>query len=78
MPGEPLADVRGIELRPGDQLLLCSDGLTKMLPDTELFDVFGLGLASREICKRLVSAANKAGGTDNVTVVHLGASLQTP
>ena len=72
MKCEPLADVRCIDLRPGDQILLCSDGLTKMLSDTELSDVFGLGLASGQICRRLVSAANKAGGADNVTVVHLG------
>ena len=47
MKCEPLADVRCIDLRPGDQILLCSDGLTKMLSDTELSDVLGLGAGIR-------------------------------
>ena len=69
MPGEPLPEVRCIELRPGDRLLLCSDGLTNMVCDMELFEVLGLGLSSEKICKRLVAAANRAGGRDNVSVV---------
>ena len=71
MPGEPLPEVRCIELHPGDRLLLCSDGLTNMVSDRDLFEVLGLRLSSEQICKRLVVAANKAGGVNNVTVVHL-------
>ena len=71
MEGEPLPEVRCIELRPGDRLLLCSDGLTNMVSDAELSEALGLWLSSGKICKRLVAAANKAGGTDNITAVHL-------
>ena len=71
MPGELLPEVRCIELRAGDRLILGSDGLTNMVSDAELFEVLGLRLSSEQICKRLVAAANKAGGMDNVTVVQI-------
>ena len=57
--------------RAAPRLLLCSDGLTNMVPDAELFEVLGLGLSSAEICKRLVAAANRAGGVDNVTALSI-------
>ena len=73
MPGEPLPEVRCIELRPGDRLLLCSDGLTNMVCDMDLLEALGSGLSSEKICKRLVAAANRVGGADNITVVHFAA-----
>jgi serine/threonine protein phosphatase PrpC len=73
MKGEALADVRCVELHPGDQIFLCSDGLTNKVCDMELFEVFGLGLSSCQVCKRLVAGANRSGGKDNITVVHLAA-----
>lgn len=56
------------ELRPGDRLLLCTDGLTGLLPDY----VIGALVASSDpeaACDRLVNAALDAGGHDNVSVV---------
>ncbi|HYH39450.1 MAG TPA: PP2C family serine/threonine-protein phosphatase [Azospirillum sp.] len=58
-------------VRPGDLFLLCSDGLTGMLPDD------GIAAALRavpsrgldEVCERLVALANERGGHDNITVV---------
>lgn len=59
-------------LRPGDCLLLCSDGLTGMVSDAEIAVILGnAGLTSEKMCQRLVAAANKAGGEDNITVVVL-------
>jgi serine/threonine protein phosphatase PrpC len=59
-----------VELRPGDSLLLCSDGLWDMVYPTERLSAF---LASEAgvsfICRRLVDAANEAGGEDNITVL---------
>jgi protein phosphatase len=63
------ADVRGLELRPGDRLLLCSDGLTEMLDDDEIREVLLPPLSPEQACERLVAAANRAGGEDNITVV---------
>ena len=60
--------------RPGDLVLLCSDGLTNLVPDDEigslLKDVDSGDLS--EGCRTLVDAAQSNGGTDNITVV-LGA-----
>ncbi len=57
-------------LDPGDLLLLCSDGLTKMLEDNDIQDIFMAGKSDPiQICDRLISEALDRGGTDNVTVV---------
>ncbi len=64
-------DALSLELDPGDQLLLCSDGLTGVVDD----DRIARELASRDdaerTLKRLVDAANAGGGPDNITVVLL-------
>jgi protein phosphatase len=68
------ADVRLLALRAGDRLLLCSDGLTEMLDDEELPALLAAPLTPEQACERLVAAANKAGGEDNITVVIVAAS----
>ncbi|MDP8977987.1 MAG: Stp1/IreP family PP2C-type Ser/Thr phosphatase [Actinomycetota bacterium] len=55
--------------RPGDVLLLCSDGLTEPLTDDEIDQV--LTASAERPCEDLVAAANAAGGPDNITVVVL-------
>ncbi|MGI8921503.1 MAG: Stp1/IreP family PP2C-type Ser/Thr phosphatase [Solirubrobacteraceae bacterium] len=55
--------------RPGDLFLLCSDGLTSMIPDAEIGALLGSGGALKEIAERLVGEANSRGGRDNITVV---------
>jgi protein phosphatase len=59
-----------VPLQPGDGLLLCSDGLWDMVYPVERMAAF---LASsgnlHAVCRRLVKAANEAGGEDNITVV---------
>ncbi|HMV18587.1 MAG TPA: protein phosphatase 2C domain-containing protein [Zoogloea sp.] len=53
-----------------DVFLLCSDGLTDMLPDREIFHVLDtLGANPRLAAEHLVDLANDQGGTDNVSVV---------
>ncbi len=69
MPGVGEADVRCLELLPGDRLLLCSDGLTELVPDQELAELLNRELTPPQSCERLVAAANRAGGDDNSTVV---------
>jgi len=62
------------EVRMGDIFLLCSDGLSGMLPDLEIEGVLRDGLAdgraeaAQETADRLVDLANEAGGTDNISV----------
>lgn len=56
-------------LRPGDLLLLCTDGLTGMVEDADLALLLSTGLPLPKVAAELVRAANLRGGTDNVTAV---------
>jgi protein phosphatase len=56
-------------VRPGEALLLCSDGLSGMVPDRDIWRFWHTSPSPQEACDRLVEAANQAGGEDNVTVV---------
>jgi len=53
-------------------ILLCSDGLTNMLSDEQIFDVFKTGTDADGLCERLVQAALDAGGSDNISVIVIG------
>jgi serine/threonine protein phosphatase PrpC len=68
---EVVVDVREVQVQPGDLYLLCSDGLTGMLSDSEIRERLGSGQTLHEICRALVNEANARGGLDNVTVVVL-------
>ncbi len=54
---------------PGDQLLLCSDGLTDMIPSARIMQVLTAEKDMAGKAQALVDAANEAGGNDNITVV---------
>lgn len=64
-------DVGVADLRAGDVILLCSDGLTGPLHDTEIAEIIGGSPNAVEACSRLIRAALKNGGSDNVTVAIL-------
>lgn len=55
-------------LEEGDRFLLCSDGLTNMLDNSELRKIVLKG-NPKSACQKLIESANKKGGDDNVTVV---------
>jgi len=61
------ADVFTLDAEPGDIYLLCSDGLTREISDRLIESLLRLDLPLEELCARLVNAANKAGGHDNIT-----------
>ena len=67
--GEIEVDVRQLVLRDGDQLLLCTDGLTEMVRDVEIGALLKSATNAAEACKKLIDASLAAGGRDNVTVV---------
>ncbi len=54
---------------PGDQYLLCSDGLTDMLTDSEICHILRSGTDVRECVRRLLTGALDRGGRDNVTAI---------
>jgi PPM family protein phosphatase len=60
-------DVFALEPEAGDLFLLCSDGLTRELSDELLESMLSVDLPLDELCERLIGAANKAGGHDNIT-----------
>jgi protein phosphatase len=55
-------------LADGDQLLLCTDGLTNMVDDAAVGSILGGSASADGACQALVAAALENGGKDNVTV----------
>ena len=62
-------DVDIFPAKPGDLFLLCSDGLTSMVHEPKLRPLFEDGDSLETLGKRLIDAANAAGGRDNITVI---------
>jgi len=62
-------DLTYCELRKGDTLLLCSDGLSGMVRFDDIRDVLRTTSEPLEACKLLTERANQAGGHDNITVI---------
>ena len=58
-----------VPLQPGDYLLLCSDGLTRMVPERTLITAIAELQSPQRICDSLIDAANHNGGADNITVI---------
>jgi serine/threonine protein phosphatase PrpC len=61
------ADVEDLPLLPGDVLLMCSDGLTKYLPDDDLLRIVSSSTSLDGACDGLIAAAKERGGDDNIT-----------
>jgi protein phosphatase len=59
-------------VRSGDQYLLCSDGLTDMLPDSDIAGILR-DRGPRDAVRALIDAANRSGGKDNITAVVIAA-----
>jgi PPM family protein phosphatase len=64
-------DSMSLDLEPGDQLLLCSDGLTGVVEDEVIESELTPEVDPEEALDRLVERANAAGGPDNITIVIL-------
>jgi serine/threonine protein phosphatase PrpC len=62
-------DVDIFPARAGDLFLLCSDGLTSMIHEPKLRPLFDDTDSLETLGKRLIDAANAAGGRDNITVI---------
>ena len=64
-------EVEVFTLLPGDAYLLCSDGLSNLLDTTEIATLLAAHDTPQTTCDRLVAAANRSGGDDNITVIVL-------
>jgi serine/threonine protein phosphatase PrpC len=62
---------QGLLLQPGDQVILCSDGLTDLVSDTELLSTVQTTKEQPVALQDLVDLANQRGGHDNITVIAL-------
>jgi protein phosphatase len=67
-----------VQVRPGDRLLLCTDGLTSMVSEQAIEEVLRAVPDPQEAAQRLVQLANEGGGSDNTTVVVLDFSDDAP
>jgi protein phosphatase len=62
-------DVKAYQARAGDVFLVCSDGLTSMVFEDRVKDVLAAAGSLEQAGRDLISAANDAGGRDNITVI---------
>ena len=61
-------------IQPGDQIILCSDGLTDMLAEEEMLEIMNENKAAadpEQLARALVDAALNKGGYDNITIIVL-------
>jgi protein phosphatase len=75
--GQVETEIQHYRLENGDSLLLCTDGLTDMLEDSEIAEILQREGRAAEACRMLVDLALQAGGRDNVTVVLARYSMPT-
>ncbi len=72
-------EIRTLELLPGDVILICSDGLTGMLPDRDMEGIVARWRNSLDMAvTALVEEANARGGYDNVSVVLVAPEAAPP
>ena len=63
------ADIFEVDIRKGDQILMCSDGLTNMVEDEVIRNIVSCDISIEEKTELLVKTANQNGGRDNITVM---------
>jgi PPM family protein phosphatase len=68
------ADITELALEPGDILLLCSDGLTREVSEDRITTILHGPGTLKQLCQRLIEAANDAGAHDNVTAILVRAA----
>jgi serine/threonine protein phosphatase PrpC len=66
---EVQVDVQVYQARAGDLFMVCSDGLTSMVPELRVREILEAAGSLEEAGRELIGAANDAGGRDNITVI---------
>jgi len=67
--GKALADLSALQLADGDQILLCTDGLTEMVSQQAIAQLLAGQKPANQACRALVEMALEGGGQDNITAV---------
>jgi len=70
-------DTRSLELAEDSIILICSDGLSGMVTDSEIKDVLQAVSNPQDQVAQLIAMANQNGGKDNITVIVAGFGLDT-
>ncbi|MBI5067222.1 MAG: Stp1/IreP family PP2C-type Ser/Thr phosphatase [Deltaproteobacteria bacterium] len=70
-------DLLGLEVKPGDRMLVCCDGLSNLVEDGEILQVVREG-PLEAVPQKLVDLANDRGGDDNITVIVLQVGESAP
>jgi serine/threonine protein phosphatase PrpC len=68
---DPEVEVSELDVQSGDRILLCSDGLSGVVPPDRVASIIGRSAPLADTCQDLIDAANEAGGPDNITVAML-------
>lgn len=77
MRDSPLPEARILDLLDDDRLLLCTDGLTKMVSDEQIHSILKKEPIPIAACRQLIATANAAGGTDNITTLIVSLSISS-
>ena len=68
-PDLPHIELASLEMKSGDRLLLCSDGLTEEIPDFDIQKMLSSKNSEDDIADLLIESAKENGGSDNITVI---------
>ena len=72
----PSKSVSRIDIPTGCVVFLCSDGLTKHVPDAEISKHIGAMESSEQLCRTLLDLTLERGGSDNVTIISARARVR--
>lgn len=62
-------ELYGFPVRSGDRLLLCSDGLSGVVEESDLLEILSWKFSPQQLTQQLIDAANDQGGPDNITAL---------
>jgi len=69
MMGPHGPDISDVDVQRGDKLMLCSDGLTNAVPESDIANVMRSHRKAKDVCRALVNVTLASGAPDNVSVV---------
>jgi len=67
--GSVMADFFSVDIKSGDRIVLCSDGLTNMVEDEEIGQIVKRNVNVEDAAVELLKTANNNGGIDNISVI---------